>query len=149
MTLQAATNSTNNIQVTTNTTDGALGGLLSSINISSTGLVSATYANSSANSSSTTVDVAQIPLATFADEEALTAISGSTFAVSTTSGSPTLVTAGTDGTGGLTDSAVNASTTDTSAQFDNMITAEQAYSAASQVVTYDTKMFDALIQAVA
>jgi flagellar hook protein FlgE len=149
MTLQAATNSTNSIQVTTNTTDGALGGLLSSIAISSTGVVSATYANSSANSSSTTVDVAQVPLATFADEEALTAISGSTFAVSTTSGSPTLVTAGTDGTGGLTDSAVNASTTDTSAQFDNMISAEQAYSAAAQVVTYDGKMFDSLIQAVA
>jgi len=148
MTLQAATNSTDEIQITSNTNDGSLGGLLSSIAISSTGVVSATYANS-ASSNTTTVDVAQVPLATFADEEGLTAISGSTFAVSTTSGSPTLVTAGTDGTGELTDSAINASTTDTSAQFDNMITAEQAYSAAAQVVTYDTKMFDSLVQAVA
>jgi len=110
--------------------------------------VSATYANSSNSAATTTIDVAQIPLATFADEEGLTAISGSTFAVSTTSGSPTLVTAGTEGTGALTDSAVNASTTDTSTQFDDMITAEQAYSAAAQVVTYDGKMFDTLIQSV-
>jgi flagellar hook protein FlgE len=149
MTQDATTSSTNAITITTNTNDGSLGGQLSSIAISATGMVSATYANSSATASTTTVDVAQIPLATFADEEGLTAISGSTFALSTTSGSPTLVTAGTEGTGNLTGSALNSSTTDTSTQFDNMITAEQAYSAAAQVVTYDTKMFDSLIQAVA
>jgi len=148
MTQDASTTSSNGIAITTNTTNGSLGGDLSSIAISATGTVSATYANSSNSAATTTIDVAQIPLATFADEEGLTAISGSTFAVSTTSGSPTLVTAGTEGTGALTDSAVNASTTDTSTQFDDMITAEQAYSAAAQVVTYDGKMFDTLIQSV-
>jgi flagellar hook protein FlgE len=147
MTQQASTDSTNGIAITTNTNDGSVGGQLSSIAISGTGMVSATYANSSA-ATTTTVDVAQIPLATFADEEGLTAISGSTFAVSTTSGSPTLVTAGTEGTGDLTDSALNSSTVDTSTQFDEMITAQQAYSAAAQVVTYDGKMFDTLIQSV-
>jgi len=149
LTQDASTTSTNGIAITTNTTNGSLGGDLSSIAISATGKVSPTYANSSNSAATTTIDVAQIPLATFADEEGLTAISGSTFALSTTSGSPTLVTAGTEGTGALTDSAVNSSTTDTSTQFDDMITAEQAYSAAAQVVTYDTKMFDSLIQAVA
>jgi len=142
MTQDASTSTTNQIQITTNTTDGSVAGSASSVAISSAGLVSVTYSNGA------TVDVAQVPLATFADEEGLTAISGSTFAVSTTSGSPTLVTAGTEGTGDLTGSAVNASTTDTSTQFDNMITAEQAYSAAAQVVTYDGKMFDTLIQSV-
>jgi flagellar hook protein FlgE len=142
MTQFASTASTNEIQITTNTTNGSSAGSASSVSISNTGLVSVTYSNNA------TVDVAQIPLATFPDEEGLTALSGSTFVASTTSGSPTLVTAGTEGTGSVTGSAVNSSTTDTSAQFDDMITAEQAYSAAAQVVTYVGKMFDTLIQSV-
>jgi flagellar hook protein FlgE len=142
MTQYASTASTNEIQITTNTTDGSAAGAASSVSISSSGLVSVTYSNN------TTVDVSQIPLATFADEEGLTALSGSTFVASTASGSPTLVTPGTEGTGEVTGSAVNSSTTDTSTQFDDMITAEQAYSAAAQVVTYDTKMFDTLIQSI-
>jgi flagellar hook protein FlgE len=148
MTQQAATNSASGISVTSQTNDGSLGGLLSSISISTAGIVSAVYSNSSNTSATTTVDVAQIPLATFADEEGLTAISGSTFAVSSTSGAPTLVAAGTDGTGALSGGSLNSSTTDTSTQFDSMIVAEQAYSAAAQIVTYDTKMFDTLIQSV-
>ncbi len=41
----------------------------------------------------------------------------------------------------------NSSTTDTSGQFSNMITAQQAYSAASQVITTVNKMYDTLMSA--
>ena len=40
---------------------------------------------------------------------------------------------------------LESSTTDTSGQFSNMISAQQAYSAASQVITTVNKMFDTLI----
>jgi flagellar hook protein FlgE len=40
---------------------------------------------------------------------------------------------------------LESSTTDTTGQFSNMISAQQAYSAASQVVTTVNKMFDTLI----
>ena len=44
-------------------------------------------------------------------------------------------------------SELESSTTDTSGQFSNMISAQQAYSAASQVITTVNKMFDTLISA--
>ena len=44
-------------------------------------------------------------------------------------------------------SELESSTTDTSGQFSNMISAQQAYSAASQVITTVNKMYDTLMSA--
>ena len=42
-------------------------------------------------------------------------------------------------------SELESSTTDTNSEFSSMISAQQAYSAASQVITAVNKMFDTLI----
>lgn len=142
MTQYASTSSTNAISISTNTTNGSTAGTLSSISVSTSGMVSAKYSNGS------TVDVAQVPVATFADQAGLTEITGSTYSANQQTGNATLVTAGKDGAGTITGSALEASTTDTSTEFDKMIQAQQAYSAAAQVVTYVDKMFNTLIQSI-
>lgn len=130
------------ISITTNTSDGSSAGSLSSVSISDDGEVTAKYSND------TSVVVGKVPIATFADEEGLTQLTGSTYSASNSSGNAVLSTAGTDGAGSVTGSALEASTTDTATEFNKMIVAQQAYSAAAQVVTYVDKMYDSLIQAI-
>jgi flagellar hook protein FlgE len=63
------------------------------------------------------------------------------------SGDATLQTSGQGSAGTVFGSELESSTTDTTGQFSNMISAQQAYSAASQVVTTVNKMYDTLISA--
>jgi flagellar hook protein FlgE len=142
LTQYASTDGTNEISITSSTSNGSTTGSLSSVSIGDDGLVTATYSNN------TSVIVAKVPIATFANEDGLTQLSGSTYAVSTKSGSAVLSTAGTDGAGTITGSALEASKTDTATEFNKMIVAQQAYSAAAQVVTYVDKMYNTLIQAI-
>ena len=141
LTQYASSDSSAAISITSNTQNGSSAGSLSSVAIGTDGLVTATYSNGES------VKVAKVPLATFADEEGLTALSGSTYSASTTSGSATLSTAGANGSGTITGSALEASGTDTATEFDQMIVAQQAYSAAAQVVTYVDRMYSSLVQA--
>ena len=53
-----------------------------------------------------------------------------------------------DTLGGITASALESSTVDTADEFTRMIVAQQAYSAASQVVTTAKDMYETLISAV-
>jgi flagellar hook protein FlgE len=55
---------------------------------------------------------------------------------------------GTNGAGTIYGSELEASTTDTNTEFSSMISAQQAYSAASQVISAVNEMFDTLISAV-
>jgi flagellar hook protein FlgE len=142
LTQYASTDGSNDISVTGSTQNGSTAGSLSSVSVGKDGLVTVKYSNN------TSVIVAKTPLATFADENGLSQLSGSTFAASSKSGSPALSTAGTDGAGTITGGALESSTTDTATEFNKMIVAQQAYSAAAQVVTYVDKMYNTLIQAI-
>jgi flagellar hook protein FlgE len=142
LTQYASSDSTNEISITSSSQNGTSQGSLTSTAISKDGLVTATYSNGQS------IIVAKVPVATFANEEGLTQLSGSTFTSNTDSGSATLSTAGDGSAGAITGSALEASTTDTAAEFNKMIVAQQAYSAAAQVVTYVDKMFDTLIQSI-
>jgi flagellar hook protein FlgE len=130
------------ISITSNTSNGTTAGAFVSASVAKNGQVTATYSNGSK------VIVADVPIATFADQEGLDDLSGSTYASTAASGSTTLSAAGSSGAGTITGEALEASTTDTATEFNKMIVAQQAYSAAAQVVTYVDKMFDSLIQAV-
>jgi len=105
------------------------------------GLVDATYSNGQ------TIAIYQIAVATFADPNGLNAHSDGMYTSTVDSGNATLHTSGVDGAGTIYGSELESSTTDTSGQFSNMISAQQAYSAASQVITTVNKMFDTLISA--
>ncbi|MDU2927068.1 flagellar hook-basal body complex protein, partial [Bradyrhizobium sp.] len=119
--------------------DGISFGTLSSISVGKNGLVEATYSNGQ------TVPIYKIAVATFADPNGLVAHSNGMYTATATSGNATLQASGENGAGTIYGSELESSTTDTTGQFSNMISAQQAYSAASQVISAVNKMYDTLI----
>jgi flagellar hook protein FlgE len=130
------------VNVTSISSDGLAYGKLSSIAVGKNGVVNATYSNGQ------TIAIYKIAVATFADPDGLAAHSGGMYSATVSSGNAALQTSGSNGAGTIYGSELESSTTDTSGQFSNMISAQQAYSAASQVITTVNKMFDTLISAV-
>lgn len=122
--------------------DGLAYGTLSSIAVGDDGTVEATYTNGQTRA------IYKIPVATFANADGLTAMSGAVYAASGDSGSATYHIAGADGAGTIEGSTLESSTTDTNEEFANMIAAQQAYSAAARVMSTASNMYDSLLQAV-
>lgn len=122
--------------------DGIVAGSLTSVTINDGGQVEATFSNG------LTKVIYQVPVATFANAEGLTQISGTTFKATNLSGSATINLSGVGASGSIVASALEGSTTDTATEFNKMIVAQQAYSAASQVVSSVKDMFDTLISVV-
>ncbi|MGP9814339.1 flagellar hook protein FlgE [Rhodopseudomonas sp. NSM] len=122
--------------------DGLAFGKLSSVAVGDDGTVNATYSNGE------TIAIYKIPVATFTASDQLEAQSGGLYATTAASGTATLQQSGTNGAGTIYGSELESSTTDTNEQFSSMISAQQAYSAASQVITAVNKMFDTLIAAI-
>jgi flagellar hook protein FlgE len=127
------------VDVTNISSDGLAFGKLSSIAVGSNGTVNATYSNGQ------TIAIYKIPVATFTAPDALQAKSGGLYAATVASGNAVVQTSGSNGAGTVFGSELEASTTDTNTEFSSMISAQQAYSAASQVITAVNKMFDTLI----
>jgi flagellar hook protein FlgE len=127
------------VNVTSITSDGLAFGKLSSVAVGTNGTVNATYSNGQ------TIAIYKIPVATFTAPDALQAKSGGLYAATVASGGAVVQTSGTNGAGTIFGSELESSTTDTNTQFSAMISAQQAYSAASQVITAVNKMFDTLI----
>jgi flagellar hook protein FlgE len=130
------------IAVTKITSNGMAAGTLSGVAIGSDGTVSATFSNG------LTKTIYKIPVATFANASGLTQVSGTTFKASTYSGQAQINLSGIGASGDVVSSALEGSTTDTATEFNKMIVAQQAYSAASQVVSSVKDMFDTLISTV-
>lgn len=142
LTQYASGETTPSIDLTGITPNGLPFGKLSSISIGKSGMVDATYSNGQ------TIPIYQIAVATFSDPNGLNAGSDGMYTATAASGNATLQTSGSNGAGKIYGSELESSTTDTSGQFSNMISAQQAYSAASQVITTVDKMYQTLIQAV-
>jgi flagellar hook protein FlgE len=123
-------------------TDGTAFGQLDSVNINSQGFVTATYSNG------VTKQIAQVAVATFANPDGLTAVSGDAYQVSATSGSFNLKTPGSAGAGTIADYSLETSTVDLSSQFADLITTQQAYSASAKVITTADTMEQALLQTI-
>jgi flagellar hook protein FlgE len=121
--------------------DGLAYGTLSSVAVGDDGVVEATYSNGS------TIAIYKIAVATFTNANGLSAGSGGVYEETSESGSAALHESGADGAGTVYGSELEASTTDTSTEFANLIQAQQAYSAAAQVITAVDEMFDTLISA--
>ena len=141
VTQKASGESTPAVDTTSINSDGYPYGTLSSIAVGKNGMVDATYSNGQ------TIPIYQLAVATFTAPDLLSAHSDGIYSATVDSGSATLQTSGTNGAGTIYGSELESSTTDTSGQFSNMISAQQAYSAASQVITTVDKMYDTLISA--
>jgi flagellar hook protein FlgE len=133
---------TASVDVKSSSQDGVAYGTLSSVAVNSSGEVMATYTNGNS------VPIYKIPVATFANEDGLTALSDNVYQASATSGTAILNTAGTNGAGTLEGGALESSTTDTTTEFSTMIAAQQAYSASSQAISVDRSDFSTLMQSV-
>jgi flagellar hook protein FlgE len=124
------------------TQDGVAYGTISGVSVEDDGTVTASYSNGAS------ISIYKIPVATFTNANGLTAMSGAVYSTSNTSGSATLHIAGTEGAGTISGGTLESSTTDTNAEFSTMIAAQQAYSAAAQVMSTANDMYDTLLNAV-
>lgn len=141
LTQYASGETTPDVNVTSIDSDGLSYGKLSSISIGKNGVIDATYSNGE------TIAIYKIAVATFADPNGLSASSNGIYSATVTSGNAALQASGENGAGTVYGSELESSTTDTSSQFSSMISAQQAYSAASQVISTVNKMYDTLISA--
>jgi flagellar hook protein FlgE len=121
-------------QVSTQTQDGAPTGNYSSTTISATGDVTINYDNG------TSKLVGQVPLVSFNNPNALQEQNGQAFTATLASGTPTVGTPGTLGTGTLIVNAEEGSNVDISKEFTNMIVAQRAYTANTKVVSTANQM---------
>ena len=109
--------------------DGGVLGNLASIEVSKTGRVSAVFDDG------TTREVFQLPLATFANPNGLTRVSGNAFQMSAGSGNVAINRAGALGAGMIASGSLEASNVDLAGEFTNMIRFQRAYSASSKIIT--------------
>jgi len=120
--------------------DGAVYGNVNGISIASDGTVSANFSNG------LTQAVFKIPLATFANPDGLSEVSGNAFAATPNSGTPVVNVASTGGSGTINSKELEGSTVDLATEFTNLITTQRAYSACSRIVTTASQMLDELLQ---
>jgi len=87
------------------------------------------------------VPLAQLALANFPNIEGLQKYQGSTFVAFTSSGEPSIGTAGTGGRGTITGSSLEQSNVDMAQEFINLIVAQRAYQANSKVITTTDELY--------
>ncbi|HEX3575157.1 MAG TPA: flagellar hook-basal body complex protein [Rhodopila sp.] len=119
--------------------NGSPQGNYAGVTVQSSGAVVINYTNGA------TQTIAQVPLANFADPNALQQQSGQAFTATTASGVANVVTAGTGGTGTLVAGSVEGSNVDIATQFTQMIVAQQAYTANSKVITTANSMLQVAV----
>jgi flagellar hook protein FlgE len=122
--------------------NGVQYGQLTGVSVDESGNVIAAYDNGQK------VPIFKIPVVTFPNENGLMAKNDGVYEATGLSGNYTLNQAGINGAGTITGSALEGSNVNTSFEFSNMITAQQAYSSASQVIGVDKRMFESLIQVI-
>jgi len=121
--------------------DGYASGEVTDVDIAADGMVSAVYSNGE------TISVAMISLATFINPDGLNAVGSSLFSESRISGTPTIGYPGAS-QGTLITQALELSNVDLATEFVDLITIQNAYSAASKVITTTNEMLDELVNLV-
>jgi flagellar hook-basal body protein len=125
-------------QVTYMTQNGAKFGNFSGVSIGTDGIVTALFDNGVRS------PVFQIPISTFANPDGLQALTGNVWIATSSSGNYTVRAPGQAGSGTVQQSSLEASTVDLGTEFTNMITVQNAYSAAAKVITTTDQMLQTL-----
>jgi flagellar hook protein FlgE len=121
--------------VSSSTQNGSSASRLKDINIDSSGIIVGIA------ESGQSIQLAQLALADFPNIEGLQKYKGSTFVSFTSSGEPSVGTAGTGGRGTVVGSALEQSNVDMAAEFVNLIVAQRAYQANAKVITTTDEMY--------
>lgn len=121
------------------TQNGVPAGSFTGIAMTSTGNVVANYNNGQSQV------VAQIPVVTFANPDALQRQNGQAFTATTESGNPIAQSQGTNGAGSLVTGSVESSNVDIATEFSKLIIAQEAYSANAKMITTGDNMLQVTI----
>jgi flagellar hook protein FlgE len=121
------------------TQDGVPPGSFSGVSLQANGDVVVNYNNGQ------TRTIAQVPIVTFNNPNALQRQNGQSFTATLESGTPLADAAGTNGSGGLVTGSVEQSNVDIATEFSQLIVAQQAYSANAKVVTSSDQMLQITI----
>ena len=118
--------------------DGATFGSYAGVSIDENGIVTAQFDNGE------TRPIAILPIATFANPNGLSSLTGNAWIETDYSGQALLKTGGTNGAGKVTANSLEQSTVDLATEFSNMIVTQRAYSAATKIITAADEMLDEL-----
>lgn len=121
------------------TQDGAPPGAFASMAIRPDGRVIANYDNGQSRT------IAQVPVVSFADPDALERLDGQAFAVTAEAGTRRFTEAGRLGSARLESGAVERSNVDIAAEFAKLIVAQRAYSASTRIVTTSDELLQETI----
>ncbi len=119
--------------------NGVPPGSFSSISTESSGAIVINYDNGQSRT------VAQVPVVTFADPNALQRQNGQAFTATIGSGNPITQDAGTNGGGAIVTGSVEDSNVDIAQEFSNLIVAQRAYQANTKLVTTADDMLEQTI----
>lgn len=120
--------------------DGSPYGTVTGVTVGTDGTVTAQFSNGLSQ------NIYKIPVVTFNNPDGLTQLSGNAYAVSNASGAANFNQAGEGGSGTIKSQSLEGSTVDLATEFTNLITVQNAYSAAARVVTSANQMMQTLEQ---
>jgi flagellar hook protein FlgE len=125
----------NDSAVSNTTQNGFAASAISSISVDGNGIITGTTENGR------TISLAQLALANFPNEAGLLKYKGSTYVSFSSSGEPSIGTAGSGGRGTFVGSALEQSNVDMAAEFVSLIRAQRAYQANSRIITTSDELY--------
>lgn len=120
--------------------DGLPPGSFRNLAISDDGMVTLNYDNGNKKT------VFQIPVAQFQNYDGLQSEAGNAYSATSESGSPSLLSAGANGTGAIQSSSIEGSNVDVSAELVKMIQAQSAYAANARIISTANEMMRTIQQ---
>jgi flagellar hook protein FlgE len=129
------------VTTSTNASDGYSAGSYVGVELQDDGSVLAKYSNGQKQA------VAIIAMATFPDEEALTAVDNTSWTANNNSGTPNLSTPGAGVAGTLSTASLEQSNVDITSELVGLMTSQRNYQANSKVITTENQMLQSLMQA--
>jgi flagellar hook protein FlgE len=119
--------------------DGVKFGNFTGVTVDANGIVTANFNNGLHQA------IYILPIATFADPDGLTPVTGNTYEASAKSGAVLLNQAGTGAAGTVSPSSLENSTVDIATEFSKLIITQNAYQANSKVITVSDQMLQSLL----
>jgi flagellar hook protein FlgE len=122
------------------TADGKPFGTVNGVTVAKDGTVTAQFSNGLSQ------DIYRIPIATFANPNGLTQVSGNAYIANKSSGAADINVADSGSAGGIASQSLEGSTVDLATEFTNLITTQRAYSASARIITTTDQMLQQLEQ---
>lgn len=120
--------------------DGSAYGTVTGVTVGKDGTMTAQFSNGLSQA------VYQIPIATFANANGLSQVSGNAYVATRDSGSANINLANSGPAGAIQSNSLEGSTVDLATEFTNLITTQRAYSASAQIISTANQMLQVLEQ---